>query len=210
MIDNNLCKNVIYKNYGGLFMVTTPIKRKEDIELLKNYFLGAKEYRNYTMFVLGINTALRISDLLQLKWGDVWDFEKEVFYLHIYIREQKTSKMNCIAVNKSCSEALTILKEQCKVITSEEYVFFSGNNRNRHISRNRAYNIIKKAAVSTHIEGNISCHSLRKTFGYHAWKCGTPPALIMSIYNHSTIEITKRYLSIEQDDKDALFQRINL
>ena len=70
--------------------------------------------------------------------------------------------------------------------------------------------IIKKAADELHIEGIISCHSLRKTFGYHAWKKGTPPAVIMTIYNHSSLDITKRYLSIDQDDKDKVFLEINL
>lgn len=79
-----------------------------------------------------------------------------------------------------------------------------------HISRNRAYHIKKKAALALGLEGNISCHSLKKTFGYHAWKCGTPPALIMNVYNHSNIEITKRYLSIDQDKKDELFFTVNL
>ena len=56
----------------------------------------------------------------------------------------------------------------------------------------------------------IRCHSLRKTFGYHAWKMGTPPALLMEIYNHSSFQITKHYLGIEQDDKDAVFRDIQL
>ncbi len=51
---------------------------------------------------------------------------------------------------------------------------------------------------------------MRKTFGYHAWKTGGQPALIMDIYNHSNIEITKRYLSIDQDERDNLFNKINL
>lgn len=80
----------------------------------------------------------------------------------------------------------------------------------KHISRNRAWHIIKKAAMDNHLDGNISCHSLRKTFGYHAWQKGTPPALIMEIYNHSNINITKRYLSINQDEKDILFRELNL
>ena len=42
---------------------------------------------------------------------------------------------------------------------------------------------------------------MRKTFGYYAWKYGTPPAVLMDIYNHSSYEITKRYLGIKQDDK---------
>lgn len=191
-------------------MVTTPIRRKEDIELLKDYFLQMGEYRDYAMFVVGINTALRISDLLCLKWKDVWNFEKKTYQMHIYVTEHKTGKRNCIVLNDSCQVALTQLRKQIKRIKPEEYIFFSGNDRNRHITRNRAYNIIKQAALATCIDGNISCHSLRKTFGYHAWKCGTPLALLMNIYNHSNIEITKRYLSIEQDDKDELFQAMNL
>lgn len=200
---------IIYKQ-GGYTMTTTPIRRKEDIESLKSYFLKFHEYRNYAMFVIGINTALRISDLLELKWGDVWDFKGAHYKQHIYITEKKTGKRNCIAINTSSRKALELLKQEYKVSSPEEYIFFSGNNRYQHISRNRAYNIIKHAANYNCIDGNISCHSLRKTFGYHAWKCGTPPALLMNIYNHSNIEITKRYLSIEQDDKDELFQNMNL
>ena len=50
----------------------------------------------------------------------------------------------------------------------------------------------------------------RSTFGYHAWKQGTPPALLMNIYNHSSYQITKRYLGIEQDDRDDVFKNISL
>ena len=55
---------------------------------------------------------------------------------------------------------------------------------------------------------HISCHSLRKTFGYHAWKQSVPPAMLMDIYNHSSYQITKRYLGIDQDDKDQVFEKI--
>ena len=65
------------------------------------------------------------------------------------------------------------------------------------------------AWINFQIHGTV-INSLRKTFGYHAWKKGVPPALIMSIYNHSSIEITKRYLSIDQDDKDQVFLKMNL
>ena len=60
------------------------------------------------------------------------------------------------------------------------------------------------------MEGNISCHSLRKTFGYHAWKHGIQPALIMNLYNHSSMENTKRYLSIDQDERDSVYLNIEL
>lgn len=191
-------------------MVTTPIKKTEDIDILKNYFLSKHEYRNYTLFVMGINTAMRISDLLQLTWNEVYDFGRSQYREHVCIVEQKTNKFSCIALNSNCLEALELLKYHICPKAETEFIFCADKNRMRPISRNRAYHIIKKAAADNHIEGNISCHSLRKTLGYQAWKAGNPPALIMNIYNHSNMEITKRYLAIDQDDRDALFRMINL
>lgn len=75
---------------------------------------------------------------------------------------------------------------------------------------NSAFRIIKKAADQCGLREHISCHSLRKTFGYYAWKQGIPPALLMSIYNHSSYEITKRYLCIDQQEKDKVYMEIQL
>ena len=74
----------------------------------------------------------------------------------------------------------------------------------------QAFRIIKKVAAYHNIPGVICCHSLRKTFGYHAWRQGVQPAMLVSIYNHSSYEVTKRYLGIEQEDRDRIFQQIQL
>lgn len=191
-------------------MMTTPIRTIEEIEQMKAYYLSRSRYRDYTLFVTGINTALRIGDLLQLKWMDIYDSTKDVYRRHIEVYEQKTNKHAEIALNESCIKSLKLLRQHIPFLYEEEYIFCHKNDHFQHISRNRAYHIIKDAALEIHIEGNISCHSLRKTFGYHAWKKGTPSALIMNIYNHSSIEITKRYLSISQDDKDDVYNSMNL
>ncbi|MCI9020669.1 MAG: tyrosine-type recombinase/integrase [Eubacterium sp.] len=191
-------------------MVTSPIRTKEEIEKMKDYYLTKSHFRDYALFVIGINTALRISDLLRLRWRDVYDAQTRRYKNHIDIYEQKTKKHAVIALNSSCISAFKMLKKKKPFRRDDEFIFCGGKNRYQPLSRNRAYHIIKDAAAASHVEGNISCHSLRKTFGYHAWKMGTPTALIMNIYNHSSIEITKRYLSIYQDDKDALYKSMNL
>lgn len=191
-------------------MLTTPIRKKEDIELIKKYYLKNERYRDYALFVVGINTSLRIGDILNIHWNDIYDFERHKFKEHLFLHEQKTGKRNCIAINESCQEAISLLLEHKTPRAHDSYIFCSEADSYRHISRNRAWHIIKEAAADNHIDGNISCHSLRKTFGYHAWKNGVPPALIMEIYNHSSMAITKRYLSINQDEKDTLFRSINL
>lgn len=191
-------------------MLTTPIRKKEEIELIKKYFLTRERYRDYSLFIIGINTSLRISDILKMRWNDVYDFERRRFHEHFILQEQKTGKINCVAINNSCKKALSLQMKYKFPNNREDYIFYSGNNAQKHISRNRAWHIIKEAATDNHLDGNISCHSMRKTFGYHAWKLGGQPALIMNIYNHSSIEITKRYLSIDQDEKDSLFHKLNL
>lgn len=189
---------------------TQPIRKINEVNQLKQYFYNKGEIRNYVLITLGVNTALRISDLLQLKWQDVWNFKTQYFREHIIIREQKTDKITNVYLNGQCRECLNELKKAIGKIFPVEYIFKSRVGKNKPIGRNRAYVIIKNASKNLGYEKTISCHSLRKTFGYHAWKQGISPAVIMSIYNHSSMEITKRYLSIEQDDKDAAYKKIAL
>ena len=101
------------------------------------------------------------------------------------------------------------LNQNNKIIEPDTFIF-NHSNKNMPITRIQAFRIIKEAADYYDISGVISCHSLRKTFGYHAWKQGVEPALLVTIFNHSSFDITKRYLGIEQDDKDKIFKKIKL
>ena len=191
-----------------------PIKKTKDLENFKNYYKEIKpNYRNRLLIILGLNTALRISDILSLKWKDIYDFDKEGYRNHIVITEQKTGKMSQIYINSSVLDALKDYKEYLEqkreIINSDTYLF-NHSNKNVPITRSQAFRIVKKAADYYSISGVISCHSLRKTFGYHAWKQGASPALLVTIFNHSSFNITKRYLGIEQDDKDKIFKKIKL
>lgn len=182
-----------------------PIRNKEDIKKLKIYFTQKKEYRNYFLITIGLNTALRISDILNLKYGNIYNYHLNSFNKYIVLNEKKTGKKQQILINKQIKNAFEFLNyEEHK---SDDYLF--ANDKNLPISRIQVNRILDKASKSINIE-HISCHSLRKTFGYHAWKKGVQPTLLMQVYNHCNFEITKRYLGICQDDKDELFDKIAL
>jgi site-specific recombinase XerD len=78
------------------------------------------------------------------------------------------------------------------------------------ISRVQAYRIIRGAGCAVGLVERVSCHSLRKTFGYHAWKSGVSPVVIMDIYNHSSFDVTRRYLGVCKDDRDAVYMKFRL
>lgn len=191
--------------------ITYPIKNKQALNQFKDYYKEVKPNpRNYTMIIMGLNTAFRIGDLLQLKWQDVRDVEKDRFREHISITEQKTGKERVVAVNKIEREALSDYFARCKDVKQTDYLFRSSRIKDMPLSRFQAYRIVKEAASHTGLNEHISCHSLRKTFGYHAWKQGTPPAMLMNLYNHSSYQVTKRYLGIEQEEEDHVYLHIEL
>lgn len=190
---------------------TRPIRDLSELQELEDYYYKKKpNLRNYALICLGVNTTLRISDLLCLKWKDVYTFSKKEFKYHLTVTEQKTKKETRIALNNNAIQALQLYQKSLSEIHEDMYLFPGRSRNNAPLSRSQAFRIIRNASDELHLEKGVSCHSMRKTFGYHAWKCGTPPAVLMEIYNHSSYKITKRYLGIEQEDKDSVFLKVNL
>ena len=68
----------------------------------------------------------------------------------------------------------------------------------------------KEAATAVGLAHGIGCHSLRKSLGYHAWKSGVQTVLLMDIFNHSSFEVTRRYLGISQDERDGVYLSLEL
>ncbi|MBO5279025.1 MAG: tyrosine-type recombinase/integrase [Lachnospiraceae bacterium] len=189
---------------------TQPIKSIKELDALKDYYLTQKpNLRNYALICTGVNTALRIGDILGLTWEDVYNFNTNSFREHIIIREKKTGKENIIATNKNMVQGLRLYMDSLPAVMPSHFIF-SGRQAELPISRIQAFRIIKEAGTQLELSSNISCHSLRKTFGYHAWISGVSPAILMIIYNHSSFQVTKRYLGIDQEDKDRVFLNLNL
>ena len=181
---------------------TQSIRKKAHVRRLAAYYLKRGQLRNHLLIVLGLFTALRISDILRLKWEDVYDFERGAVRESLQIMEKKTGKFKLIALNKDVVSALRLFAAN----NAEKGGFLILNPLSRKaISRIQAYRVIRAAGEALKLESRVSCHSLRKTFGYHAFMYGASSVVLMDIYNHSSFDVTKRYIGVTQDDKDAVY-----
>ncbi len=169
-----------------------PIRDRKKIELVKKV-LKEHDKRNYLLFLMGINSGLRISDILKLKVCDVKNKE------HIELIEQKTGKYKRFPITKSFKEELDnyIINKN-----PGDWLFLSQRS-GKAISRVQAYRIIRKACMHAGITAKIGTHTLRKTFGYHFYKKNKDIALLQCIFNHSAPNITLKYIGINQDIIDA-------
>ena len=152
------------------------------------------------LFVIGINTGLRIGDLLQLKVENVKNKS------HIIIKEQKTSKNKQFLINSNLRKELN---EYIEGMADYDHLFQSRVGDNKPISRFQAYRILSAAGKKAGLD-RIACHSTRKTFGYHHYKRYKDVALLQKLFNHSSPSITLDYIGITQDIIDNSIEDFNL
>lgn len=112
------------KNYKvGEKQEVYPFRTQEDLELMYNHFVEKKQYRNALMFVIGINVGLRASDLLELKWSQIFDEDGSIAN-GITVKEDKTEKFRTFYLNESCKTAIIEYYNGLKKKPAKnEYVF---------------------------------------------------------------------------------------
>ena len=176
-----------------------PIRDREKLEEMKMELLKTG-YKNYLLFVVGINTGLRIGDILELKVKDLKD------QTHIKIIEQKTNKIKRFLINSSLKIEID---KYIRLMSDEEYLFQSRKGENKPISRVQAYRILNSAAENVGLQ-EVGTHTLRKTFGYWHYKQNKDVALLQQIFNHSSPSVTLRYIGINEDIKDKSIENFYL
>lgn len=177
-----------------------PIRNKQQIKALKSY-LKKHNLRDYLLFVLGINSGLRISDLLLLKIKDVKTRDR------IVIREKKTGKIKDFPLSDICKKTIN---EYLASIKNESEWLFKSKKGDRPITRIQAYRIMNHAARTVGINEAIGTHTLRKTFGYWAYKSGADVTKIQKLLNHSAPSVTLAYIGITKDELDTIYINLNL
>lgn len=176
-----------------------PIRNLEKIRQIKELLIH-RSYRDYFLFFMGINSGLRVSDILPLR---VWDVKSAT---HLKVREKKTGKTRRILMTDALKSEI---QKYCRTLGDSDYLFPSRNG-DKPISRVQAWNIINAAAREAGIQESIGTHSMRKTFGYHFYQKYKDLVVLQQIFGHSSQSVTMRYIGITDDMIDQAMQNFSL
>ncbi|WP_163531438.1 site-specific integrase [Halobacillus ihumii] len=176
-----------------------PIRDKADIQQMKEVLLH-QSYRNYFLFVFGINSGLRISDMIELKVLDVRDSD------YLKVRERKTNNTRRIKMTRALKNEID---KYISLRPDSDYLFPSRKGQ-KPISRVQAWKIIHDAAQQVGIKDAIGTHTLRKTFGYHFYQQNKDVAMLQQIFGHSSPSVTLRYIGINDDMIDQALDDFSL
>lgn len=191
--------------------IVEPLRTRAQIEGLRS---ALRSPRDQCLFTLGLNSGLRISDLLRLTVGDVLE-DRRRFQVRsrVTIREQKTGKTRDFPLNRTARSAL------------RDYLHGRERDRNaplflsrqagqdggpRAISRVQAYLVLRAAARAAGIHDPVGTHTLRKTWGYQLYRNGVDITRIQKIMNHSSPQTTLSYIGITRDELDELYRVHNI
>ena len=176
-----------------------PIRSEEDIENFKKELIN-QNYRDYFFFLLGINTGLKLSDLLNLKFKDFLE-EDGILYLII-------NNIN-YPVNTIVKDCFYTYKNIRKENIDDSFLFASRKG-NVPIDRSHAYRILNDTARKIGLSSKVGTHTLRKTFGYHFYKKYGDLKYLQKLFNHTTSKQTLKYIGISEEDLTKKIIELNL
>ena len=177
------------------------VKSMGDILYIGKTFEKHYSLKVFCIWELGLNLALRISDLLDIKYTDIKDG-------YLTVIESKTNKEAKIHLNTKAIDIIQDLKESNP---DDTYLFQATGNRVvgvKPLSRQYVTKAFKE--VADIVEIHIGTHSMRKTRGYHLFKKTNNITSVMKMLRHSNQGITLRYIGITQDDIDKDFAELVL
>ena len=178
--------------------IAEPIKSKKDIKAVEQYLKEHNE-RDYVLWVLGVNSGLRVSDIVGLNVSDVVD------KTHITIIEKKTQKRKSFYINDKLKR---VLKPFIKNRDFDEPLFLG--RQGKRLNQRQVYRFLIATCQALGIKAKVSTHTMRRTFGYHHYQQYKDAVILQKIFNHSSQRITLMYIGVEQDEIDLSYKNFEL
>lgn len=178
---------------------TDPIRSKRAISNIKKHL--ADEPRNLCLFTLGINTAFRASELLSITVGQVRGVSPGD---SLEVKQKKNKRYRTVTLNATAVAAIHTWLSAPGAPTDDDQYIFQGQRGTLTVSS--VSKLVKRWCNDAGLKGNYASHSLRKTWGY--WQRvgrGTSVPLLMQAYGHSTEAQTLKYLGIQAEEIQAIY-----
>lgn len=180
-----------------------------EICAVSKVFSGKYEIRNRTLFVFGINIGGRISELLSLDAGDVWKYDRPT--IEVYFKKRHTKgklEGRRVAIKRGTREIIRDFiswkREVGDPLEDNAPLFFS--RKHNRLTRQQAHNILSKAFSLCKLDGQVSTHSMRKTFANHVLRaCNGNVKVLQELMGHKKFSTTQAYLGVSESElRDAV------
>ena len=199
---------------GGKFtmvqQIVLPIKDSNVLKevqdtLIHNFKAGR---RNYTIFQVGKATLLRVSDVMQLRWADVFN-ENGTVRQNAFIHDQKTGKANLLYLKPVKVDLLAYQAWLQESHLISDWLFPSIQHPDRHITEKQFYKIMSKVGDLLGIN-YLGTHTMRKTGAYRVYtQSNYNIGLVMHLLNHSSEAMTLAYLGLDQASQENMLDQID-
>ena len=194
---------------------TRPLDNDE-IRRVSGCFTGMYEVRNRGLFMIGVSTGGRISELLSLRVGDVYQNKKPVtdlLYGKSIVKGGEVSRS--VPVNADGRKAIDALvnwhHRHYSSIASKRPLFPSRHKSGTvPLHRQTAHAILKTAFIEAGLNGHIATHSLRKSFAQRLYDKTGDIYLVQELLGHRNISTTQKYLGVNYADAKAAVEAIAL
>ncbi|UOF06605.1 site-specific integrase (plasmid) [Lactiplantibacillus plantarum subsp. plantarum] len=173
--------------------------------LLHNFRAGR---RNYTIFQVGKATLLRVSDVMRLRWTDIFN-ENGTVRQNAFIHDKKTGKANLLYLKPIQTDLLTYQAWYQKQKLHSTWLFPSTQHPDRHITEKQFYKIMSKTGDLLGIN-YLGTHTMRKTSAYRVYtQSNYNIGLVMNLLNHSSEAMTLTYLGLDQASTENMLDKID-
>ena len=152
--------------------------------------------------MIGVSTGGRISELLSLTIGDVYQNSKPVtdlLYSKSVVKGGKVSR--AVPVNVDGRAAIEALidwhREKYDPLAPTRPLFPSRNKRGRvAMNRQTAHEMLKEAFLAAGLNGKIATHSLRKSFAQRIYEESGDIYLVQELLGHRSVSTTQKYIGV--------------
>lgn len=181
-------------------MAQKTTKALSDKEVIKILGYVKQKYKN--ALLLEVNTGLRISDAIKLKYSDIANGKLEII-------EKKTKKPQITKINKDLVKYLNNNRT-----TTSDYLFLKGE-KDIEIECKNFIRSLQKAIIEACDMENIdsrfiSTHSFRKTFATKAYRETKDILIVKGLLNHSDVSVTQRYIGVNKDEIDSIREKTRI